>query len=134
MCIRDRVDDGLDLGLGGAGREVMANTRDADLGTVLVLRVDIPLGSRVLADPHGPEARDDAQLCQRRNTALELFLDDRQGRFAVQSLSSHDANLSTGELDVTHATPGRGKLQQEGRSGRQVSLPEHESLPRTEYE
>src|SRR5665811_918867 len=109
----EQVDDGLDLRLGGAGREAMPNTPYADLGAVLVLGVDVPLGPRVLADPNGPETGDDAELGQRRDTALELFFDGRQGRFAVQSLRSHDGNLSTGKLDPTHATPGREKLQRQ---------------------
>ena len=83
------VDDGLDLGLGGRGRQVAAQARDADLGAVLVLGVDVPVAARVVADEHGAEAGHDALLAQAGDPLGQLDLDRREGGLAVEDLCRH---------------------------------------------
>src|SRR5664280_1189800 len=75
--------------------EVVPDARDADLGAVLVLGIDVPPGAWVLANPHGPETGDDAAFCQRRDAGLELVLDRCEGRPAIQDLRGHVLNPST---------------------------------------
>ena len=97
------------------GGQVAADRGDADLGAVLVLGADVPVGAGVVADQHGAEPGDDALLAQRGDALGELGLD---GRRAVQGLCGHAVRGSL--VRVTGSMPSRslsrGRLDLTGRS------------------
>src|ERR1019366_8529822 len=116
------VDNCLDLTLAYVRAEVVPDARDADLGAVLVLGIDVPPGAWVLANPHGPETGDDAAFCQRRDASLELVLDRCEGRPAIQDLRGHVLNPSTGGAAQPWWSPSRDELRGCGQLDRQSGL------------
>ncbi len=71
----EAVDDLVDIGLGGVGRQVRAVGRDADLRTVAVLEGDVGGAGRVVPDEHGPQPGFDADLQQTGHPLGQLGLD-----------------------------------------------------------
>src|SRR5690606_11998459 len=82
----ETVDRRLDVGLGGVGRQVLPDRRDAHLGAVPVLARDVRLRPGVVAHQHRTQTGHDAPLTQRGDPLGQLGLDRRSGRLAVQDL------------------------------------------------
>ena len=84
---------GQDLVLRRGAGQVLADRLDADLGAVLVLAVDVPRRSRVVADQDRAQPGHDALLAQVGHPLGQLGLDRLRGRGAVELLCGHRASL-----------------------------------------
>ena len=82
-------DDVEHLGLGGAGRQVLAHRVHADAGTVLVLQRHVALAGHVVAHQHGPEAGAEALAAQSLHPVGHLGPDPGGHRFAVEQDGAH---------------------------------------------
>ncbi len=84
------LDQGLDLGLGGARGQVVAGAEHADLLAAAVLARDVDLRGGVLADEHGGETWHTTEFGRERR---DLLLDRRAPRggdgLAVENESAH---------------------------------------------
>jgi hypothetical protein len=82
-------DHGLDLLLGGVGRQLTANAGDTDLEAVAVLAVDVGPAAWVVPHQHRAEPRHVARCGEAAHPLFEIGLDLGRGRLPVEYPRGH---------------------------------------------